>query len=116
MDRNYEARAQVHVVVRVSNGDTCSTASRAPCTRMDDDFDVDNDSLPDYWELQYGGSITGMDPYDDVDGDGYDNLAEFLAGSNPSDAVSYPGHLTSYVLHLAYTNGTDLFPQAMAEK
>ncbi|OQW96594.1 MAG: hypothetical protein BWK77_04210, partial [Verrucomicrobia bacterium A1] len=116
VDRNYEARAQVHLVIRASNGKNLFDHEQVAAYGMDDNFDIDNDGLTDSWELEYGGSITGMDPYEDVDGDGYSNLEEFLAGSDPNDIASYPGHLTSYVVHLAYTNGTDQFPQAVAER
>jgi subtilisin family serine protease len=47
--------------------------------------DSDNNGLPDWWELQYFGHLTGTDPNGDPDGDGASNLAEFLAGTNPTD-------------------------------
>lgn len=83
---------------------------------MDDDYDMDNDGLPDAWERQYGGCDECMNPGADPDNDGYTNLEEYLAGSDPTDPNSYPGHISSYVLHLAYTNGVDLFPRATAEQ
>jgi len=43
--------------------------------------------LPDAWQLQYFGH-TGVDPNDDPDHDGMSNLAEYKAGTNPSDAQS----------------------------
>ena len=43
--------------------------------------------LPEVWQLQYFGR-TGIDPLDDPDGDGRDNLGEFLAGTNPLDTSS----------------------------
>ena len=50
--------------------------------------DSDNNGLPDWWELQYFGTLTGTDPYADPDADGADNLAEFRAGTNPTNAAS----------------------------
>src|ERR1035438_3253226 len=47
--------------------------------------DTDNNGLPDWWELQYFGQLTGTNPQADPDGDGASNLAEFLAGTNPTN-------------------------------
>ncbi|MEE2730782.1 MAG: M4 family metallopeptidase [Pseudomonadota bacterium] len=50
-----------------------------------DDPDVDNDGLPNHWEVQYG--LNPEDPADaslDQDGDGASNLQEFEYGSNPT--------------------------------
>ena len=47
--------------------------------------DSDNTGLPDWWELQYFGHLTGTDAQADPDGDGASNLAEFLAGTNPTE-------------------------------
>jgi hypothetical protein len=46
--------------------------------------DVNGNGLPDAWEAIYG--IT--DANADADGDGQSNLAEYLAGTNPTNAVS----------------------------
>ena len=50
--------------------------------------DTDGNGLPDWWELQYFGHLTGTDPAADPDQDGEDNLAEFLAGTDPTDPHS----------------------------
>ncbi len=52
--------------------------------------DVDNDGLPDCWELYYSKSETAADPDGDPDGDLYCNLYEFSAGTNPLDSRSVP--------------------------
>ena len=46
--------------------------------------DGNANGLPDYWEASYG--IT--DPSADADHDGQSNLAEYLAGTNPTNAAS----------------------------
>ena len=53
-------------------------------------FDADADGLPDAWELQYFPSISDprATPNADPDGDGFTNLQEYLAGTNPLDGSS----------------------------
>lgn len=55
-----------------------------------DPADTDGDGLPDAWERQYFGSINDprATPDADPDGDGFSNLQEYLAGTNPLDANS----------------------------
>jgi hypothetical protein len=57
----------------------------------DDYFDNDNDQLPDTWEEFYGLSATyKYDNNEDLDRDGYSNLDEYWAGTDPSNDQSYP--------------------------
>jgi hypothetical protein len=53
-------------------------------------FDADGDGLPDAWEIQYFGSINDprATPNADPDGDGFTNLQEYYAGTDPLDANS----------------------------
>ena len=46
--------------------------------------DSDGDGLPDWWERLYTGSTTLMQPGDDLDRDGINNLLELAFGTNPS--------------------------------
>ncbi|HKI68724.1 MAG TPA: S8 family serine peptidase, partial [Verrucomicrobiae bacterium] len=50
--------------------------------------DTDGNGLPDWWELQYFGHLTGTDPNADPDHDGMSNLAEWLAGTDPTNRAS----------------------------
>jgi subtilisin family serine protease len=50
--------------------------------------DTDNNSLPDWWELKYFGHLTGTSPGSDLDSDGLNNLSEWLAGTDPTNAAS----------------------------
>jgi hypothetical protein len=52
--------------------------------------DVDGDGLPDAWEMANFGNL-GQTAAGDFDGDGFSNLAEFTAGSDPKNALSFPG-------------------------
>ena len=51
-------------------------------------FDSDGDGLPDWWEKLYFNDPRAANPLADADGDGQSNYAEFIAGSNPTDANS----------------------------
>ncbi len=45
--------------------------------------DEDGDLLPDEWEVQVGLEIGSIDTEEDYDGDGLNNVCEFLWGSDP---------------------------------
>lgn len=49
--------------------------------------DADGNGINDDWEVQYFGQM-GIDPNADPDGDGFSNLQEFLAGTDPTDSGS----------------------------
>jgi len=51
-------------------------------------LDLDTDGMDDDWEALYNPS--GLEPGDDLDGDGFDNLAEYQAGTDPTDPDSHP--------------------------
>src|ERR1043165_8004767 len=54
-------------------------------------IDRNGNGLSDIWEMIYGASA--LNPNLDSDGDGFSNLAESRAGTNPFDSNSFP-HLT----------------------
>ncbi len=51
--------------------------------------DSDGDGLPDAWEMEHFGHLD-YGPADDPDGDGYLNIYEYIGGTDPTDAASYP--------------------------
>lgn len=52
--------------------------------------DTDHDGLPDAWEAAYGfGTNNPADATLDADGDTMSNWAEYIAGTNPTNALSY---------------------------
>ena len=54
--------------------------------------DSDSDGLPDSWEIANFGSL-GYGANDDPDRDGFSNLQEYLAGSDPMNANSVPSDI-----------------------
>ncbi len=66
--------------------------------------DTDLDGMPDSYELTYGASTIGFDPAGDADGDGMSNLAEYLAGTDPSSSNSFLRIEQSITLGVASVN------------
>ena len=50
--------------------------------------DSDSDGLPNWWEMQYFASPTAAVAAEDSDGDGYSNLQEFTAATDPQAPAS----------------------------
>ncbi len=50
--------------------------------------DGDGDGIPDVWEDEFFGRVGSADATSDHDGDGQSDLAEFIAGTNPTNSES----------------------------
>lgn len=50
--------------------------------------DTDGDGLPNVWEMRYFGGTTIATSSGDIDADGANNYAEYIAGTIPTDAQS----------------------------
>ncbi len=61
------------------------------------DTDDDNDGMPDDWEIQYSLNPLFDDAGLNPDNDGYTNLQEYQAGSNPNNPSSYPQATSVYL-------------------
>jgi hypothetical protein len=59
-----------------------------PALALAPEQDSDLDGLPDWWEQTYFGNPTNAVATADADGDGQNNLAEYLAGTVPTNAAS----------------------------
>jgi len=72
--------------------------------------DENQNGIPDAWELEYFGPVQASHPGDlDSDGDGQSDLAEFLAGTNPTNVLSnfhftMPVRETNGAVHLEWTS------------
>jgi len=73
------------VIVSNSSGSVTST----PAALWLDSRGV---GIPDWWQMQYFGNLN-QSPFGDYDGDGVDNLDEYLEGTNPTNAASYDPRL-----------------------
>jgi hypothetical protein len=52
-------------------------------------LDVNHNGISDAWEMAYFGSVTtNRTQFTDTDGDGMTDYAEFIAGTNPTNAAS----------------------------
>lgn len=65
------------IVSRDINGELRTLADAG----ADELVDTDGDGIPDFYELRYGGSATGLVPTADSDGDSLNNLGEYLANT-----------------------------------
>jgi subtilisin family serine protease len=74
-----------NVDVKAELTGTTRTGGRLNLQRV---VDSDANSLPDWWEKIYFDSLTGTDPNADLDQDQTSNLAEWLAGTIPTNAAS----------------------------
>ncbi len=76
--------------------------------------DGDKDGLPDTWEVEYFGNTTKYGASDDPDSDGFSNLDEFKAKTDPMNNLSYPAsgfsHLTTEACKRTYKDAaSDVF-------
>ena len=78
--------------VLVVTGNDAATPSNAVPVSMTvvagEEPDCDGDLMPDGWEKRYFGSAANGDPAADSDGDGQNNLEEYIAGMDPTNAAS----------------------------
>ena len=92
----------------------CGEAQEKPVEVV---LDADNDGLPDEWEKKFG--FNPADPSDaakDFDNDGFTNLEEFEAKTDPVDRKDHPDYLDSLKIQLPLKETTLPFVFRRADK
>jgi len=95
----------IQLLVRVSDmNDTWSDTNTITLSVLGPEADQDADQLPDWWELEYFQSETNANPSVDSDQDGANNLAEFIAGTDPTNSTSLFSVTISFDSAITQTN------------
>ena len=84
-------QVRITMAGEVVSAETYHQREALVAVQLVDGPDADGDNLPDWWELRFGGTATALDPLDDSDHDGLDNLGEFAAHSHPERSDSDGG-------------------------
>ncbi len=90
-----------------------STGATRTFTVLTETPDGDSDGLPDAWEAAYFTNALAADPDADDDHDGFNNRAEYRAGTNPRELSSRfemrepPNPSTNGPVVLRWSSGTD---------
>jgi hypothetical protein len=76
------------------------------------DYDTDRDGLPDWWEARYGSGPTAMDAAADPDDDGFSSYSEWIADTDPTNALSHFRVLEWLApTHVAFSSSADRWYQ-----
>ena len=97
------------LIQRNANGSVAGTAPVTGSTNpknANSQPDSEPDGLPDGWEFIHFSSLAPL-PGGDFDGDGADNLQEFLAGSNPARKAGTPANVND-TLRVAVAHGSGI--------
>jgi len=70
--------------------------------------DTDGDGIPDAWEMQHFGNLTAANATTDHDHDGFTDLQEYIAGTDPLDPSSNL-RIVSHSYDASHTQATIVF-------
>lgn len=84
-------------------------------------LDDDNDGMSDFWEAQYNFNIGASSPVEqapsaDPDSDGWDNLTEAIAGTDPFSSISPDGYVKTLLTVTRETGVVELQWKTLAGK
>jgi hypothetical protein len=75
-------------LMTAAGGSGATTSDTVTITRQSGTTDTDGDGMPDAWEQTHFGGVTNGSAGADGDGDGVNNLDEFIADTVPTDGAS----------------------------
>ena len=88
----------------IDNSDNCPQIPNASQDDNDNDgvgdvcdADDDNDGMPDDWENQHGLDPLVDDAFDDPDNDGFSNIREYRANTDPQNPDSHPSKAMPWI-------------------
>jgi len=81
----------VHLRIEDDNGESVRDSVKIVARKINPNGDYDNDRMPNGYEIKMGFDPRASDGDLDSDNDGFSNLQEYRANTDPTDNTDYPG-------------------------